>query len=87
MNLMLILFFVLTLLLNGFLLYNLILMIKEFTVSKIHYGLLLLIAMSMVLVAFLTLVYNHSDSTKRSLICMLSIFSIIFLRKEYRESK
>lgn len=78
MNLTLVILFALLVGLNGYLLYELVLMIKNFTQSNLHYLFILLGAMSLVIVAFFALLYNYIYSSKASLIFTLSIFTMIF---------
>lgn len=78
LNSTLIVVFVLTLLVNGYLLYKLISMIKAMTLSDFHYVFLLLTAMCIAFVSFLTLLYNHEHGTTPTLVFTFFIFSIIF---------
>ncbi|MCH9660625.1 MAG: hypothetical protein K0U54_06910 [Bacteroidetes bacterium] len=78
MNVVLLILFALLVGINGYLLYEFVLMIENFTLSNLHYSFILLGAMSLVVVGFLSLLYNYIHSSKASLIFTLSIFSIIF---------
>jgi len=74
----LIIIFVAMVLLNAFLLYEFVAMMKSMAGSSTHYLFMLLGAMSMVVVGFLALLYNYQYSSQSSIILVLFISSIIF---------
>lgn len=78
MNATLIILFAVLVGVNAYLLYEFVLMIKNLTLSNLHYIFILLGAMSLVVIGFFSLLYNYVYSSKASLIFTLSIFSIIF---------
>jgi hypothetical protein len=78
MNTPLTIVFLLLVIINGYLLYEFIQMIKDFTLSKSHYLITLIGAMSLVLLGFLALLYNYIYSTKPTLIFTFFVMSIIF---------
>lgn len=78
MNLLFTSIFVILVLVNGYLLYLFVEMIRDFALNDLHYFLIFLGAMSLVFSGFCVLLYNHEYSTKASLILTLFIFVMIF---------
>lgn len=71
-------FFLVMVLFNAYLLYEFTEMIRDFTLSNAHYIFMLFGAMSIVIVAYLTLLSNYHLSSEASLMFTLFVFSIIF---------
>ena len=71
-------FFLVMVLFNGYLLYEFTEMIRDFTLSNAHYIFMLLGAMSLVVVAYLTLLSNYHLSSEASLVFTLFVFCMIF---------
>ena len=69
---------IILILVNVYMLYTFIGMIGEFTLSDSHYIFMLLFAMSFIATGFLTLLYNHTYSTKNSFVFTVAIYCIIF---------
>ena len=65
-------------LINGYLLYLLLGMIKGMTLSDVHFLLTILNSMSLFMAAFFAFLYYHTYSTRPSLIFMLAVFLIAF---------
>ncbi|MBX2827276.1 MAG: hypothetical protein KTR22_03905 [Flavobacteriaceae bacterium] len=65
-------------LVNVYMLYAFIDMIGEFTLSDSHQIFMMLFAMSFIATGFLTLLYNHTYSTKNSFVFTVAIYCIIF---------
>ena len=74
----LIIIFVIMVLLNAYLLYEFVAMMKSFAGSSTHYLFMMLSAMSMVVVGFLALLYNYQYSSKSSLVLVFFVFLLIF---------
>ncbi len=70
--------FLVTVVINGYLLYRLILMIKNVALSEIHYLFILLGAMALAVLGFISLLYNHKYSSRATLIFTFFVFSLIF---------
>ena len=70
--------FFLLLAVNTYLLYQLIAMIKDFNISNLLYAVMLLGAMTLVVAGALSLLYNHSNNTKASLVFTVFVFLLIF---------
>jgi len=70
--------FILVMLVNGYLLYRLIEMISNMSLSNTHLVLLAISTMALLFVGFLTLLYNHEYSTKGTVIFLMFVFQIIF---------
>lgn len=71
-------FFLVLVLFNAYLLYEFIEMIRDFTLSNAHYIFMILGAMSLVVVAYLTLLSNYHLSSEASFVFTLFVFSMIF---------
>lgn len=63
---------------NGYLFYQFITMLKDFAFGNLHYAAMILGAMALVVCSFLSLVYNHSSSSKASLVFTIFVFLIVF---------
>tara|TARA_R110002072_G_scaffold131586_2_gene271302 strand:+ start:19897 stop:20616 length:720 start_codon:yes stop_codon:yes gene_type:complete len=70
--------FVVFIIVNAFMLYRFINMLKDFTVGNLQYAAMLLGAMVLVITGFLVLLYNHACNTKASLVFALAMFLFIF---------
>lgn len=70
--------FVVLMMVNAYLLYQFIAMLRDFTQNTAHYAVMLLGAISLLIVAMLSLLYNDTCSTRNSLLFTLAIFSFIF---------
>ena len=71
-------FCVLLVLVNAYLLYNFVEMIRDFALGELHYFLVMIGSMCLVITGFLSLLYNHKFSSKVSLIFTLFVFVLIF---------
>ncbi|MDC8006201.1 hypothetical protein POV27_19265 [Aureisphaera galaxeae] len=69
---------IILILVNVYMLYQLIFMIQEYTLSPAHLVAILLFAMSFIATGFLTLLYNHTYSTKNSFVFTVAIYCIVF---------
>ncbi|GAB5400527.1 MAG: hypothetical protein Aureis2KO_21120 [Aureisphaera sp.] len=69
---------IILILVNVYILYKFVELIGEFTLSDSHYIFMLLFAMSFIATGFLTLLYNHTYSTKNSFVFTVAIYCIIF---------
>jgi len=65
-------------LINGYLLYLFLNMIQTMTLSSVHFLFIILNAMFLFLAAFCALLYNHTHSTRASLIFTTFMFLIVF---------
>jgi len=70
--------FVVLILVNGFLLYMFVEMIRDFALNDFHYFLVFLGAMSLILSSLCCLLYNHEISSKTSLLFTLFVFVLVF---------
>lgn len=70
--------FVVLILINGYLFYMFIEMIRDFTLNDFHFFLIFLGAMSLILSTLFCLLYNHAISSKTSLLFTLFVFIIVF---------
>jgi hypothetical protein len=71
-------FCILLVLVNAYLLYNFIEMIRDFALGELHYFLVMIGSMLLVITGFLSLLYNHKFSSKVSLIFTMFVFVLIF---------
>ncbi|GAB5400526.1 MAG: hypothetical protein Aureis2KO_21110 [Aureisphaera sp.] len=78
MNAALLILFIILIGINGFLLFELVAIIKAFTLSGLHYIFILLGAMSLTLLGFLALLFNHNYSNKATLMFTFFVFLLIF---------
>ncbi|MDC8006202.1 hypothetical protein POV27_19270 [Aureisphaera galaxeae] len=78
MNTALLMAFVVLIGVNGYLLYELVLILKEFALNSLHYLFILLGSMALALVGFLALLYNHKHSSKVTLFFTFFVFLLIF---------
>ncbi|WP_147437283.1 hypothetical protein [Ulvibacter antarcticus] len=78
MNTLLTVIFVVMVLIDGYLLYEFVQMIRELTLSSTHYVFTLISAMSFVFLGFLAILYNYIYSSKASLVFVLFVFTFIF---------
>ncbi|MBX2827275.1 MAG: hypothetical protein KTR22_03900 [Flavobacteriaceae bacterium] len=78
MNALFLIAFIILVGVNAYLLYELILLIKDFALSKLHYSFILLGAMSLAVVGFLALMFNHRYSSKTTLMYTFFVFLLIF---------
>lgn len=78
MNLSFSIIFIILVLVNIYLLYMFIGMIKGFTMTTAHYLFILLFAVSFVSAGFFTLLYNHTYSSKTTFTFTLGVYFIIF---------
>ena len=65
-------------LVNAYLLYSFVAMLKEFALSDLHYLFMLLGAMSLVLSGFFSLLFNHQVSSSMSLVFTMFVCILIF---------
>jgi len=72
------LLFILMMIVNGYLIFKLLELMKEMTLNQTQYIFMILSAFCVVLLAFLTLFYNHFYNTAQSMTFTLLIFLIIF---------
>lgn len=72
------LLFVLTMAINGYLLFQLIGLMKAMTLSQTQYIFMVLCTICVVLLGFLALFHNHYDNTPQSMAFTLLVFLIIF---------
>lgn len=70
--------FTLLVVFNGYLMYEFISKLREFANGDLDYIAMLLGAMSLVIIGFLSLLYNHSQNTKASLAFTIAIALFIF---------
>ncbi|WP_220092309.1 hypothetical protein [Aequorivita sp. CIP111184] len=70
--------FILIVLVNGYLFFKLIELMKEMILSKTQYIFMLLDALCGILLVFLSLLYNHSVNNAKSMSYALLIFLLIF---------
>ena len=70
--------FILMVLVNGFLIYNLVIMIKSMSLSNMHFIILSISTIALILTAFLVLLYNHTYSTRGTLTFSIFVFLIVF---------
>lgn len=78
MNSLFVAVFAILIAVNGYLLYELVMMIKDLALSNLHYIFILLGAMCLAVVGFLSLLYNHKYSSKASLLFTFFVFSLVF---------
>ncbi len=78
MNVFFIAIFTLLVLLNAYLLYEFVVMMRDFALGQLHYFLLLLGAMSLVVTGFMSLLYNHKFSSKATLVFTSFVFVLVF---------
>ena len=72
------LLFILIIIVNGYLFFQLLELMKEMTLSNTQYIFMVLSAFCGILLAFLSLFYNHFYNTAQSMVFTLLIFLIIF---------
>lgn len=70
--------FILLVVFNGYLLYEFISKLRDFANGDLNYAAMLLGAMALVVIGFLSLLYNHSKNTKASLAFTVAIALFIF---------
>lgn len=70
--------FVVLILINGYLFYMFIEMIRDFALNDFHFFLIFLGAMSLILSTLFCLLYNHEISSKTSLLFTLFVFILVF---------
>ncbi len=70
--------FIVLVIINTYLLYEFISKLQDFANGSLHYAAMLLGAMSLVIVGFLSLLYNHSQNSKASLVFTLTVFLFVF---------
>ncbi|MEL6811580.1 MAG: hypothetical protein AAFP76_09620 [Bacteroidota bacterium] len=78
MNVLFTAIFIILVLVNAYLLYIFIEMIRDFAHGELHYFMIMLGAMSLVIAGFLALLYNHQLSTKGSLLFTVFVFVLVF---------
>lgn len=78
MNLAFKIIFILLVLVNGYLLYLLIEMIRDFGQGNTTYALMLISTFTGVILGFLALLYNHTFGSKASIVFCVFVFGIIF---------
>jgi len=78
MNAFLLFIFIITVIINGYLAYQLVQLIDDQILSRPNYLFILLSAMSTVIVAFMSLLYNHIFNTKATLVFTVFIFIMLF---------
>lgn len=78
MNGMFLFGFIIMVLINSYLIYGLVKAIQGFSLSSFHFGFIVLSTMTLILSAFLVLLYNHTYSTKGTLYFLLFVFFIVF---------
>ncbi|NND64097.1 MAG: hypothetical protein HKN48_12975 [Flavobacteriaceae bacterium] len=78
MNMLFSSIFIIMVLLNAYLLYEFVNMIKEFAQNTLHYLFMMLGAMSLVAAGFFALVYNHLNSSRVSIVFTVFVFTLIF---------
>lgn len=71
-------FSTLLVLVNAYLLYAFVEMIRDFALGELHYFLVMIGSMCLVITGFLSLLYNHKFSSKVSLIFTLFVFVLVF---------
>jgi hypothetical protein len=69
---------VILVLVNAYLLYIFVEMIRDFALGELHYFLVMIGSMCLVFTGLLSLLYNHKFSSKVSLIFTLFVFVLIF---------
>ena len=70
--------FILLVLVNGYLLYLLIDMIRDIGLDNLTYALMLISTFTIVTLGFLALLYNHTFGSKVSMVFCVFVFGIIF---------
>jgi len=68
----------LLILINSYILYEFILMMRDLTLSNVHYLTILLNCMVLIGLGFCAMVYNHVNSSPASLTFTLFVFALIF---------
>jgi len=71
-------FSVILVLVNAYLLYIFVEMIRDFALGELHYFLVMIGSMCLVITGLLSFLYNHKFSTKVSLIFTLFVFVLVF---------
>ena len=70
--------FAFLILIKGYLLYEFVSMLKDFTLSNMQYAAMLIGAMALIVCSFLALLYNHALNTKASLVFAVVVFLFVF---------
>ena len=78
MNGMFLVGFIIMMIVNGFLMYQLIDMIREFTLSNFHFAIVICSTIALLLVSFLAFLYNDQYSTKATFVFLFLVIVILF---------
>lgn len=78
MNLFYKIIFGLVIAINAYFVYLLIVSVKDVTLSDFHYVMLLFDGACAILLAFVTLLYNHQSGNKASMFFLIAVFVLIF---------
>ncbi|WP_147278547.1 hypothetical protein [Marinirhabdus gelatinilytica] len=70
--------FIVLIIINAYLLYEFITMMRDFANGGLNYASMLLGAMALVVVSFLALLYNHTYNSKPSLVFTIAVFMFVF---------
>lgn len=70
--------FIIMMIVNGFLMYQLIDMIREFTLSNFHFTIIICSTISLLFVSFLAFLYNDQYSTKATFVFLFVVIVILF---------
>lgn len=70
--------FILMVIINAYIFYEFISKLRDFANGSLNYVVMLLVSIAVVIIGFLSLLYNHSCNTKTSLVFTMAIFLFIF---------